>query len=385
MNQQSEHLSNAQIEEYGSPASVAGPETEAWVEQHLDDCSSCRSRVLDFQRTRFALLPDPKVNKVSSSDCSSEGDLRNLAAGLYPDPKAAQLKAHAATCGRCGPLLQEYIEDFSDDSSPEEQLFLDQLRTASPEFRQQKAREMFELAILKKNRVIPEPVPAADWRRFLSWKWILIPATAVIALAAIIFPVYLARRDTPEKVEKYLAEAYPEQRPIEMRWPGTKWGEPSDTLGAIPANKPLSLLKTDEAIQRQTPETLKKKEWLHLRAQSEILGGSNLLQLIKDLTEATQSQPDSTLMFDLAIANFRMGEVTHDREYYEKSKDVLDKILASSRSSAALFDRAVVEQRLNLKDAAIIDLSDCLEKEMDGKWKAEIQQKIQRLKASAGR
>ena len=107
MKQQSEHLSNAQIEQYGKRASGAGSETEDWVEQHLADCPSCRSRVLDFQRTRFALLPDPKVITVSSSNCPSEADLRNLAAGLYPDPKASQLKAHAATCGRCGPLLQE--------------------------------------------------------------------------------------------------------------------------------------------------------------------------------------------------------------------------------------------------------------------------------------
>jgi anti-sigma factor RsiW len=159
LTQQSEHLSNAQIEQYGKRASGAEPETEAWVEQHLDDCSLCRGRVLDFQRTRFAWLPDPKVNKVSTSDCPSEDALRDLAAGLYPDPKAAQLKAHAATCGRCGPLLQEYIEDFSDESSPEEQAFLGQLRTASPEFREQKAREMFEREILKKNPVIPEPAP----------------------------------------------------------------------------------------------------------------------------------------------------------------------------------------------------------------------------------
>jgi predicted Zn-dependent protease len=80
-----------------------------------------------------------------------------------------------------------------------------------------------------------------------------------------------------------------------------------------------------------------------------------------------------------------MGEVTHERKYYEKSKDVLDEMLASSRNSSALFDRAVVEQRLNLKDAAIIDLSECLEKETDRKWMDEIQQKIQRLKASSGR
>lgn len=375
MNQRSEHLSSAQIEQYGKRASGAGPETAAWVETHLDDCPSCRSRVLEFQRTQFALLPDPKVNTVSSSNCPSEEDLRTLAAGLCSDPLSAELTAHAATCAHCGPLLREYREDFSDDVPPEEQAALAQLRSASPAWQQQKAREM-----LKQVRTtVPRPSP--PW--IFSWRWALLPAVA--ACAAIAFSIWYTQRDTPGKVEKYLAQAYPEQRTIEMRWPEMKWGEPSDTLGSAPANKPLSLLKADDAIQRQTPETLRKKEWLHLRAQSEILGGGDLPQLIKDLTEATQLQPDSTLMFDLSIANFRMGEVTHDRQYYEKSKDVLDEMLTSFRSSAALFDRAIVEQRLNLKDAAIIDLSNCLEREADPEWKAEIQQKIQRLKASAGR
>ncbi|HEY2913111.1 MAG TPA: hypothetical protein VGK21_07110, partial [Candidatus Angelobacter sp.] len=132
MNQRSEHLSNAQIEQYGKRASGAGPETEAWVETHLDDCSSCRSRVLEFQRTQFALLPDSKVTTVSSPNCPSEDDLRTLAAGLCSDSLASELTAHAAACGHCGPLLQEYQEDFSDDVTPEEQTALAQLRSASP-------------------------------------------------------------------------------------------------------------------------------------------------------------------------------------------------------------------------------------------------------------
>ena len=187
MNQQSEHLSNAQIEQYGKRASGAGPETEAWVETHLDDCPSCRGRVLEFQRTQFALLPDPKVNTVSSSNCPCEEDLRNLAAGLSAEPIAGKLKAHASNCERCGPLLQEYIEDFSDESSPEEHAFLNQLRTTSPEFRQQKALEMLNREMLKKNLVTPAPVPATDWRRFFSWKWIMTPAAAAAACVLLAF------------------------------------------------------------------------------------------------------------------------------------------------------------------------------------------------------
>ncbi|HLY92047.1 MAG TPA: hypothetical protein VKQ89_02205, partial [Candidatus Angelobacter sp.] len=144
MNQQSEHLSNAQIEKYGIQASGAGPETEEWVEQHLADCPVCRSRVLEFQRTQLGLLPDPKVNKAPTSDCPSEEDLRNLAAGLCSDPIAQTVKSHAAACTYCGPLLQEYTEDFSDNLTAEEQAFLDQLSSASPRLQEQRAREMLK-------------------------------------------------------------------------------------------------------------------------------------------------------------------------------------------------------------------------------------------------
>jgi tetratricopeptide (TPR) repeat protein len=316
------------------------------------------------------------VRTAPTPECPSDDALRQLAAGLTPDDAAPALAHHASTCNHCGPLLRTFIEDFSDDFTAEEQAALNNLQSASAAWQRNTAREMLE-------RAIPSP-PSP--RPIFSWKWIMVPASAaVVAVSA--FTIWFVVRDTPEKVEKYLAEAYPEQRTIEMRWPGAKWGELSETLGAPPASKPLSLLKADDAIQRQTPETLRKKEWLHLRAQNEILGGGELLQLIKDLTEATQSQPDSTLMFDLAIANFRMGEVTHDRKYYEKSKDVLDQVIASTPpSSAALFDLAVVEQRLNFKDKAIEDLTKCLalEPEEQREWGAEIREKIKRLKASAG-
>jgi tetratricopeptide (TPR) repeat protein len=380
--QQSEHLSNAQIEQYGKRASGAGPETEAWVEQHLDDCPSCRNRVLDFQRTRFALFPDPKVNKVSSSDCSSEDDLRNLAAGLYPDPKAAQLKAHAATCGRCGPLLQEYIEDFSDDSSPEEQLFLDQLRTASPEFRQQKARKMFEQEILKKNPVIPEPVPSTDWRSFFSWKWILIPATAVIALAAIIFPVYLAQHDSPEKVEGLLAQAYTEQRPMEMRWPGAEWGPVHVTRGASESNlsRPLTLLKAEKVIAGRRIDSSSRADWLVVKGEAELLDHEPQAA-INDLTQALNPGHASTrIELLLAIAYAYQGDLTDDRGSRGKALKILTKVLQENPDNPiALFNRALLYERLNLPDRARTDYNTLIKNEKDSGWASEVRGKLTEL------
>jgi CHAT domain-containing protein len=382
VNQRSEHLSDAQIEQFGKRASGAGPETEAWVETHLDDCPSCRSRVLEFQRTQCALLPDPKVNTVSSPNCPGEEDLRSLAAGLSAEPTANKLKAHAAACGRCGPLLQEYIEDFSDESSPEEQAFLNQLRSASPTWQQQKAREMLKQEMLKKNPVIPEPAPATDWRRFFSWKWVLIPATAVIVLVAITFPVYWAGRDTPEKAEGLLAQAASEKRIMDMRWPGAKWGPIRLTQGSEDSqfNKPKALLKANGIIGEQQPNHPADLEWMRAKAQAEILERKPEAA-IADLNQVLDARPESVpAMLDLSIAYAQQGDISLDPAYYTTAMDLLGRVLQKDPGNlTALYNRAVLYEQLHMVDQAIADWTLVLQKETDHDWAEDARKRLMAL------
>jgi tetratricopeptide (TPR) repeat protein len=370
VNQRSEHLSNAQIEQFGKRASGAGPETEAWVETHLDDCPSCRSRVLEFQRTQFALLPDPKVNTVSSSNCPCEEDLRNLAAGLCSDPLTTELTAHAAACGRCGPLLREYQEDFSDDVTPEEQSALAQLRSASPEWQRKTAREMLK-------RAIPSP-PSP--RPIFSWKWIMTPAAAVAACAFLalgIGGVWYARRDTPEKIEKLLAQANTEQRTMEMRWPGADWSQYSVQRGTIVEAKSTSLMRAEIAVERQTEKTLQEIGWIRVAAETQVIAG-HPQNAIPALEQAVRSHPGSApLLLDLAIAYFGQGEQIHSQESYEKSRDLLGSVLQREpTNTVALFNRALVYERLNAKDKAADDWKTFLKTEKDVHWLAEAQKKL---------
>jgi len=385
VNRQSEHLSIAQIEEYGRQASAARPETAEWVEKHLADCPLCRGHVLDFQRTRFG---SAKVNTVSTANCPSEDDLRSLAAGICTDLITVELTAHATKCDRCRLLLFKYIEEFSDELTLEQNAVLNGLNSATPKWQQQTARQMLNTAATStadQYNSAPEPStqqPVKSRRHSFSWKWVFVPA--VVAICALIaFSIWYTQRETPEKVEKLLAEAYTEQRTIEMRWPGAEWAELREMRGPTPVDKPLPLLEATDEIQHQTPETLRGTEWLHLRAQSEILSGIPSKQLIEDLNKATQSQAASlSLMFDLAIANFRIGEVTHDNSYYLRSKMALDELLKSSPSNpVALFNRAIVEQRLQLRDPAIADFTKCLALEKDPAWSAEIREKIEKLQS----
>jgi hypothetical protein len=434
--EQSEHLSSAQIENYGNRASGAGPDTaqgderqridhqsnddlsmnDQRVEAHLADCASCRNRVLDFHRRRFALLAqperagsassspglansrlaeerptdsaladskfanskypaDPQVRTAPTPECPSSDALRQLAAGLTPDALAAKLTQHAATCDHCGPLLRTFTEDFSDDFTPEEQAALANLRSSSAKWQKTTARKMLEAGGVK---TIVEHKP-------FFWKWVLIPATAaVVAVAAITFPIYLAQRDTPEKAEKLLAQAYTEQRTMEMRWPGAKWGPVRVTRGAEDSRfaKPAALLKAERIVNQHQSADSRDVQWLRAAAQAEILK-RNPAAAISSLNQALKSQLASVLLrLDLAIAYEQQGEISLDSRNYAEAIEQLNHVLETEPENlTALFNRALVYERMKLIDKAIADWQIFLQKETDPGWSGDARKRLLALQS----
>jgi hypothetical protein len=322
--EQSEHLSNAQIENYGIRTSGAGPDAaqpdEALrINAHLESCPSCRRRLLDFHRASFGLLADPQqladvqVRTVPTPECPSDDDLRQLAAGLSStapitdtvaagDALATRLLQHAATCDHCGPLLRTFTEDFSDDFTTEEQATVANLQSSSEAWQKNTARQMLEAAATRAagntNAVVARrtevgssrtaatvkshqksstsgPASSAPARKPFFWKWVLAPATAGV-LASIVFGVLYSQRDTPEKVEQYLAKAYTEKRPMEMRWPGAEWGPPQMTLGSSESvfSKPGPLIDAEKIIKDHSASSSGDSKWLRARAEAEILDGN---------------------------------------------------------------------------------------------------------------
>jgi hypothetical protein len=161
--EQSEHLSNAQIENYGNRTAGAGPDADQRdkdrsvdsprIDDHLANCISCRDRLLDFHRARFGLVEtaDLQVKSAPTSECPSEDALRQLAAGLTPGDLAPALTRHAATCDRCGSLLRTFTEDFSEDFSTEERAVIVDLQSASESWQKELARK-----IVKSQKSKPE-------------------------------------------------------------------------------------------------------------------------------------------------------------------------------------------------------------------------------------
>lgn len=151
------------------------PDAVAEVERHVDSCAFCRRKVEKYRK-----LVDGPPNGVGSgagsiAECAvaQDVDWYEVAAGQWPELKAQQLIMHAALCDQCGPLLRCAASAANDETTPEEERLLAQLKAPlRPEV--QSAR-----------RVIPvRPSPAPSWGRVLLWK-VFVPAVALLVIVGI--------------------------------------------------------------------------------------------------------------------------------------------------------------------------------------------------------
>ncbi|HEY2168547.1 MAG TPA: hypothetical protein VGJ30_02910 [Candidatus Angelobacter sp.] len=325
-------------------------------------------------------------------ECPSDDALRQLAAGLTPDALAAQLTQHAATCDHCGPLLRTFTEDFSDDFTPEEQAALANLQSSSTQWQKNTARKMLEA-----GGVQPAPAPATDEKSATQksstnltgehkpffWKWVLVPAiAAVVAVAAITFPIYLAQRDTPEKVEVLLAQASTEQRNLEMRIPYAKYSEFHQKRSGDPTpllQLPESSRKAAEVISGQLKAHPDDPEWLLLSARWYLLDWQfkpalEALEKIENKNPAQQSE------INMVRAMALYEKAAYDPNEYGRTIDLLGTVLQKNPNDPiALHNQAVACEKAQNYVCAIDDWNRLLKIEKDPGWAGEAQKHLNQI------
>ena len=138
--------------------------------RHVESCSICSGRVSDYEQI-VGQLSNMGASKVVAAgpECPHDVDWPEVAAGLWPELKAKQLIMHAAMCAHCGPLLRA-ATNVSDNTSPEEEQLLAQLRTPSR-----------PSAPTSPGKTSPRAEPRPKWQRPLPWK-ILVPVLAVLVM-----------------------------------------------------------------------------------------------------------------------------------------------------------------------------------------------------------
>jgi len=410
VDQQFEHLSDAQIENYGNRTGAGPnqPDTDQAIETHLFSCEACRTRLLAFHRSRFGLTGaqgSQTPDYSATPDCPSEDSLRALAAGLATSADSAALMQHAAQCDHCGPILRAYTEDFSNELSPADEALLNQLNSASPSWQQKVAKQMAAASAVPKSPVsqqdrVAQPstlnAPAPEMSgvaqppsavrvktarasrfRLPSLKWLLVPAGSV-ACALIAFFIWNAQRETPEKVEKLLAQAYTEQRTMDMRIAGADYAALAPIERGGPTKQPSELFEAKSRILRHLTQTPEDSRWLRELGVQELIE-RRFDQAIADLKHALVIDPNSTAaMLDLATAHFQRAQATSDSNDYRQAVELLGKVLAAEPNNAvALFNRAVLYQEMSppLYDLALDDWNRYLNLDREGSWHHEAQRR----------
>jgi hypothetical protein len=380
-----EHLSNAQIEQYGTD-SFSDPSNAPAMEAHLEDCADCRNRVLEHQRARFALLANDSVKAVPTGGCVSEDELRKLAAGVIAPEQALTMTHHVAQCEHCAPILRAFAEDFSDDLSPEEikseNEMLAQLKSSSAKWqkhvagqaqRANRSRASNSLG-LTSEPLTPRP---GGW----SLRWILVPA-AVAATALIAFGIWYANHDTPEKVEKLLAQAYTEQRTMEYRWPGAEWGPVRVTRGAGQSHlsRPAAQLEAEKILAEHQSGDAADPDWRTAKAEAELLD-NNPEAAIADLNQAAAVNAGSIKSETLlAIAYAQKSDQMDDRTSREKALEILTRLMnrkSNGERRVLLYNRAIVYEHLGQPDKALADRMELAKWENHGAWADEARKKIE--------
>jgi len=304
--------------------------------------------------------------------------LRQLSAGLLPISDAEELMWHAGMCGYCGPLLRQLGEDFSDNTTPEEEHAVRVLRSAEPEWQRRLAHDLANAAGTGRRESWLArlwPLPQRQW------------AAAAVATALVLATVlgvwwYREARNLPERL---LARAYSQRRTFELRFAGAPYGQLRQERGGGDRSRfdrPPDLLEAEALIARNLPTHPDSVEWLQASARADLLDW-HYDAAIQSLKRALQSDPDSpSLLIDLASAYFQRAEAMDRSVDYGTAIEYLGKALSIRPDDpVALFNRAIAYERTSFVPQAIADWEHYLKLDSTGPWASEARQRLAALKA----
>ena len=317
------------------------------------------------------LRSSPVASPVArGSECPGDSEWPLVAAGLKDREQAEALLRHAAACDHCGPLLRQSVEDFSDDLTADEEAMLTGLESSQAGWQERMAGKLGKS---------PRRWSLGAWFGAPRWAY-----AGALALAAAVSFWGLLRVQQPP-IDDLLTTAYTEQRTLELRIPGAAYGPVRLVRGSADRSRldrPPALLEAEARIARELAKAPASPTWLRAMGRADLLD-RNYEAAIATLQRALSIQPDSSsLMIDLASAYFERAEVTNRMTDYEAARKLLSTALQKSPIDAvALFNRAIVCERMHLYNQAIQDWQRYLRVDSASAWTSEAKKRLADLQA----
>lgn len=346
---------------------------------HVSECSQCKRQWALLSAAAQDLRPRGGTgNDAPGPACPEAETIRALAGGVLAGPEADALLEHAADCDHCGAVLRMASEDFSAELAPAEQQELAALQSSCAAWQQQMAGRMRAAASARSASVVEMPARGGAW---LRWA---VAAAAVVVLAVGGLTGWRALRH-PD-VNRLLAQAYTEQRPMELRIAGAAYGPvrvERGLGGRSTFQRPAALLRAQALIAEALAAEPNHPQWLAASGRAELLNW-NYEAAIKQLERARDAGADSPdVLIDLASAYFQRAASEGDRAAdYGHCVELLGQVLAASpEQPVALFNRSATLAKLGSYHEAIHDLELYLRVGPKNDWTAETESRLRELKA----
>jgi CHAT domain-containing protein len=349
--------------------------------RHVESCQDC-SRKLQMHRSVQSKILRMRAPKAlpPTPECIGDAEWLEVAAGLLPEAATRERMKHAAQCGHCGPLLKNAAEALVDETTPSEEAWLASLRSAGPEWRKNMAETLRDNARAG-NSGREKKEGTRSWQRLFFWPR---PAFALAGIAvAIIAGLLGVRMLRPRSADQLLAQAYTERRTLEVRIPGAEYAplRVERTASGSNLDKSPFLLKAEALISENLVKNPNDPTWLQARARADFLDG-NYESAIVALQRALERQPNSSsLLTDLGSAYFLQAETGDRAMDYGNAADSLSKALTYSPDDPiALFNRALVFERMFLYTQAIDDWEHYLRVDQTSAWAEDARKRLALLK-----
>lgn len=345
--------------------------------RHLSGCRDCQEQ-LSRRKAAADKLKSLKAESPNrrGDSCPPDEEWMNVAAGIVEATVSRRLLDHAASCDYCGPILRRASEDFANELTPNEQVALGDLESGTLDWQQALAARLANFAHGNSKQNKP---PTLAWTRLFR-----LPRFAILAgtcaVAALILWLGL-RFWQPLSPERLLAQAYTENRIMELRIDGASYAPLRQERGATGSalDQPQALLDANALISRQLRTHPDEPKWLLARARADLLE-FRYEPAIKTLQRVLDLQPNSPgVKIDLASAYYQRALSNSDRAVdYGTAIEYLGRALAEKPDDPlALFNRAIAEEKLHLYTPAIDDWNHYLRIDPTGPWSEEARRRLE--------
>lgn len=273
-----------------------------------------------------------------NSGCPQPEIWDDIAIGVIVGDKAEQLLQHASQCADCARTLKESLAVFTPDSSAPSAQGGFGLRLAAA------AAVVFALASLG------------------LWYW----------------------KSRSAVVPELLAKAYTTQRSLDLRWPGAAYSTLRTERG--PSTFSYEFHKSRQIIAQELANRPDDPDWLLRFGQSLIIegdGGRAVTELSRALRLGSEATPTKLA---LAMAYYlRAGREDGGSDLKSADSFLSDVLAANPRDPTALFNRALVQERLGDQRGALALWDQLISLEGDEGWRNEASEQRSRLRENLKR